>query len=319
MDSSVHVCCVLCCWMQFVFLSAVWIHVMSCAVWHAAYVFLWLRAFMLSCLVWTRDLWVFSLAAFSCLVLHMAGDLFCRSCACVFVLCEHVAFVLVFCVPCALMSIVLTSPILLSDYWFISSTSLSSSFAPFIISLCFQSCASSSLMLPCPALPCPALPCPALPCPALSCPVLSCPVLSCPALPCPALPCPALSCPVLSCPVLSCPALPCPALPCPVLSCPVLSCPVLSCPALPCPALPCPALPCPVLSCPVLPCPVLSCPALASCPVFPLRGSFSCRFVLLFSNKAHSPAQLSPRLILSPQPWHKKLKEWILHPMTPLK
>ncbi len=193
--------------------------------------------------------WVFSLAACSCLVLHMAGDLFYWPYACVFVLCEHMAFVLVFCVPCALMSIVLTPPILLSDYWFISSTSLSSSFAPFIISLCFQSCASSSLMLPCP--------------------VLSCPVLSCPALPCTALHCPALSCPVL-----------------------------------PCPALPCPALPC---------------PALASCPVFPLRGSFSWCFVLLFSNKAHSPAQLSPRLILSPQPWHKKLKEWILHPMTPLK
>ncbi len=36
----------------------------------------WLRAFMLSCLVWTRGLWVFSLAACSCPVLHMAGDLF---------------------------------------------------------------------------------------------------------------------------------------------------------------------------------------------------------------------------------------------------
>ncbi len=35
-----------------------------------------LRAFMLSCLVWTRGLWVFSLAACSCPVLHMAGDLF---------------------------------------------------------------------------------------------------------------------------------------------------------------------------------------------------------------------------------------------------
>ncbi len=33
----------------------------------------------------------------------MAGDLFCWPCACVFVLCEHMAFVLVFCVPCALM------------------------------------------------------------------------------------------------------------------------------------------------------------------------------------------------------------------------
>ncbi len=36
----------------------------------------WLCAFMLSCLVWTRGLWVFSLAVCSCLVLHMAGDLF---------------------------------------------------------------------------------------------------------------------------------------------------------------------------------------------------------------------------------------------------
>ncbi len=43
--------CVLWCCMQFMFLSAVCIHVMSCAVWHAAYVFHWLRAFMLSCLV----------------------------------------------------------------------------------------------------------------------------------------------------------------------------------------------------------------------------------------------------------------------------
>ncbi len=88
-----------------------------CVVWHAARVFHWLRAFMLSCLVWTRGLWVFSLAACSCPVLHMAGDLFCWPCACV--LCEHMAFVLVFCVPCALMSIVLTPPILLPDYWLI--------------------------------------------------------------------------------------------------------------------------------------------------------------------------------------------------------
>ncbi len=72
----------LCC-MQFVFLSAACIHVMSCAVWYAACVFHWLCAFMLSCLVWTRGLWVFSLAACSCLVLHMAGDLFCWPCACV--------------------------------------------------------------------------------------------------------------------------------------------------------------------------------------------------------------------------------------------
>ncbi len=65
--------CVWCC-TQSVFLSAACIHVMSCAVWHAARVFHWLRAFMLSCLVWTRSLWVFSLAACSCPVLHMAGD-----------------------------------------------------------------------------------------------------------------------------------------------------------------------------------------------------------------------------------------------------
>ncbi len=58
------------------FSSAACIHVISCAVWHAACVFHRLRAFMLSCLVWTRGLWVFSLAACSCPVLHMAGDLF---------------------------------------------------------------------------------------------------------------------------------------------------------------------------------------------------------------------------------------------------
>ncbi len=115
---------VLCC-MQFVFLSAACIHVMSCAVWHAARVFHWLRVFMLSCLVWTRGLWVFSLAACSCPVLHMAGDLFCLPRACVFALCEHMAFVLVFCVPCALMSIVLTPPILFPDYWLICPTCVS--------------------------------------------------------------------------------------------------------------------------------------------------------------------------------------------------
>ncbi len=47
--SLVHVCCV-CVW--FVFLSAACIHVMSCAVWHAACVFHWLR--LLSC---CRVLW----------------------------------------------------------------------------------------------------------------------------------------------------------------------------------------------------------------------------------------------------------------------
>ncbi len=65
-------------------LSAECIHVMSGAVWHAACVLHWLRAFMLSCFVWTRGLWVSSLAACLCPVLHMAGDLFCWPCACVF-------------------------------------------------------------------------------------------------------------------------------------------------------------------------------------------------------------------------------------------
>ncbi len=61
-------------------------------------------------------------------------------------------FVSVFCMPCALISIVLTPPFLFPDYWWICPTSLPSlpsSFAPFIISLCLQYC---------PALSCPALP-----------------------------------------------------------------------------------------------------------------------------------------------------------------
>ncbi len=65
----------------------------------------------------------------------------CWPCACVFVLCEHVASVLVFCVPCALMSIWLLLPV----YWLIfpsCSPSLPSSFAPFIISLCLSSSSS---------------------------------------------------------------------------------------------------------------------------------------------------------------------------------
>ncbi len=53
----VHLCYILCC-----VACSLYIH--------------WLRVFMLSCLVWTRGLWVFSLAVRSCPVLHMAGDLF---------------------------------------------------------------------------------------------------------------------------------------------------------------------------------------------------------------------------------------------------
>ncbi len=114
--------CVLWCCTQFVFLSAVCIHVISCAVWH-----LQLEYFIgcvLSCchVLCERGLWVFSLAACLCPVLHMAGDLFCWPCACVFVLCEHMASVLIFCVPCALMSIVLTPTNLLTYYWLIYPT-----------------------------------------------------------------------------------------------------------------------------------------------------------------------------------------------------
>ncbi len=66
--------CVLLCYTQFVFLSAACSYVICCAVWHAACIFI--GCVLSCCLVWTRGLWVFSLAACSCPVLHMAGDLF---------------------------------------------------------------------------------------------------------------------------------------------------------------------------------------------------------------------------------------------------
>ncbi len=86
-----------------------------------------------------------------CLVLHMAGDLFCWPCACV--LCEHMAFVFVFCVPCALMSIILTPPppscyLVIQVTWFTLVTLVTLSFAPYLFSLCVQSCASSLLNVP---------------------------------------------------------------------------------------------------------------------------------------------------------------------------
>ncbi len=65
---------VLCC-TQFLFYQAgLSCYVLCCVA--PAFVFHWLRAFMLSCLVWTHGLWVFSLATRSCPVLHMACDLF---------------------------------------------------------------------------------------------------------------------------------------------------------------------------------------------------------------------------------------------------
>ncbi len=132
--------CVLLCFTQFL-LSAACIHVMSCAVWHAACVFHWLHAFMLSCIVWTRGLWVFSLAVCSCLVLHMTGELFAGH-VLVFLFCVSTWLLSKFSV-CYVLScqFVLTPPILLPVYWLIfpsCAPSSPSSFAPFIISLCLQ-------------------------------------------------------------------------------------------------------------------------------------------------------------------------------------
>jgi len=77
---------------------------------------------MLSCFVWTRVLWVFLLAACSCLVLCwlMAGDLFYwpRACVVMFVVSTWHVF------PCAMCAPVdcLALPILFPDYWFICPT-----------------------------------------------------------------------------------------------------------------------------------------------------------------------------------------------------
>ncbi len=88
-------------------------------------------------------------------------------CLC-FRLCEHMAFVLVFCVPCALMSIVLTPPILLPDYWLICPTCV------YLITLLI--CSLYNLLVF--AVPCWFV---------VECPWM-CRVLSCLAVPCPALP-----------------------------------------------------------------------------------------------------------------------------------
>ncbi len=93
-------------------------------------------------------------AACSCPVLNMASESVLLA-MCLFFCCVWAhGFCHSFCVPCALMSIVLTPPILFPDYWLICPTyviSLHSSFAPFIISLCLQSCVS--LLSKCCALP----------------------------------------------------------------------------------------------------------------------------------------------------------------------
>ncbi len=111
---------------------------------------------VLSCFVWTRGLWVSLLAACSCPVLHMASDS----------VAGHVLWVLV-CVStwlsvlvsvCHVLSCQLSwlHPSCFCDYWLIYPTcviSLPSSFAPFIISLCLQSCVSLSLNVVC-VMPC---------------------------------------------------------------------------------------------------------------------------------------------------------------------
>ncbi len=126
----------------FVVLHAVCVHVLFCS----CLVICLLAMFLCFCFVWAHG--------------------FCLSFLCA--MCSHA--------NC------LDPTILYPDYWLICPTclpSLPSSFAPFIISLCLQSCASSSSNV-------------SHSCLVLSCLVLSCLVLSCRALPCPALPCQAL-------------------------------------------------------------------------------------------------------------------------------
>ncbi len=89
----------------------------------------------------------------------MAGDLFCK-----------LVIVLVFCVPCALMSIVLTPPILLPDYWLICPTCV------YLITLLI--CSLYNLLVF-------AVPCQFVINVTIAC-ILSCPV--CLVVPCPALP-----------------------------------------------------------------------------------------------------------------------------------
>ncbi len=97
------------------------------------------------------------LMSFSCVFMSCFAHgwwFVCWPCACVSVLCEHVASVLV-----------LTPPILLPVYWLIFPScfpSLPSSFAPFIISLCLQFRVGSLPNVRCRL--CPVQPCPALPC-----------------------------------------------------------------------------------------------------------------------------------------------------------
>ncbi len=91
-------------------------------------------------------------------------------------------FVFVFCVPCALMSIVLTPPILLPDYWLICPTCVSlvtllicSLFILLVLAFLCQFVVVP--LYPVPALPCLVLPCLVMPFLVVPCLVVPCPVL----------------------------------------------------------------------------------------------------------------------------------------------
>ncbi len=86
------------------------------------------------------------------------------------------AFVLVFCVPCALMSIVLTPPIFVPDYWLICPTCVYLNYPPhlllynllvFAVPCQFVINVTIACILSCPV--CLVVPCPALPSLQLSC------------------------------------------------------------------------------------------------------------------------------------------------------
>ncbi len=159
----VHVC--------FVVLHAVRVSIgcvqlcyMLCCVARSLYIH-WLCAFMLSCV----NTWLMSFLI-SCVFMSCFAHgwwFVCWPCACVFVLCEHVASVLVFCVPRALMSICL-DPTHLVTCLLINFPQLFSLVTLIIcslynllvfavpcgfVTLCLMS-SVSSLVQPCPALPC---------------------------------------------------------------------------------------------------------------------------------------------------------------------
>ncbi len=129
--------CILLCCTQFVFLSAACFHVvMSC-------VNTWLMSFLISCVFmycFAHGWWFV-----------------CWPCACVSVLCEYVASVLVFCVPCALMSICL-DPTHLVTCLLINFPQLLSLITLIICSLCGFVTIYWVVYVLCPVLPCPVQP-----------------------------------------------------------------------------------------------------------------------------------------------------------------